>query len=307
MENFVGFARDMGLTTLEDPKNYGLSLTLGGGEVRPYDMAQAFGVFANEGVKQNLNPILKIEDWKGKVWYEKAADEVEGDRILPTSVTFLISHALLDNGARSQAFGASSYLNVSGHPEISVKTGTTNDRRDNWTIGYSAYVLALSWVGNNDNSEMKGAVSGVSGASPIWNKIIKMAEDKAEEGLYNKEEKGHPWPKQPEEVVGKTVCSDSGNVVADATNPGCPTRFEYFLKEKIGAGIDASRKDVMIDKTNGGLGNDKTPPENQEMQNHYVLIDPLGSMYCFDCQTATVSATIRYPLPNTGTPKPSTL
>ena len=307
LENFVEFAKNMGLTTLEDPKNYGLSLTLGGGEVRPIDMAVAFGVFANEGVKQTLNPILKIEDWKGKVWYEKGAEEIEGDRILPTGVTFLISHVLLDNGARSQAFGASSYLNVSGHPEVSVKTGTTNDRRDNWTIGYTSYILALSWVGNNDNSEMKGAVSGVSGASPIWNKIIKNALDKAEEGVYSKDEQGHPWPKQPEEVVGRTVCSDSGNAVEDSNNPGCPTRFEYFLKEKIGAGIDAGRKDVMIDKTNQGLGNDKTPPENQEMQNHYVLIDPLGTMYCFDCQTATISATIKYPLSNTGTPKPSPL
>ena len=289
LENMVEFARKMGLTTLQDAQNYGLSLTLGGGEVRPYDMAVAFGVFANEGLKQPLNPILKIEDWKGKVWYEKSEAELEGDRVLNPEVTFLISHVLLDNNARAAAFGPSSYLNVVGHPEVSVKTGTTNDRRDNWTIGYTTQILALTWVGNNDNSEMKGAVSGVSGASPIWNKIIKAALDKYEN-------EGHSWPKQPEGVIGKTVCSDSGNAVEDPTNPGCPTRFEYFLKSKIGAGIDAGKKDVLIDKTNGGLGNDKTPAENQETQNHYVLIDPLGTMYCFDCQTATISATIRYPL-----------
>lgn len=304
LENFVSFAKDMGLTTLQDPKNYGLSLTLGGGEVRPYDMAVAFGVFANQGVKQNLNPILKIEDWKGKVLYEKTPDETEGDRVLSPDVTFLISHILLDNNARSMAFGTSSYLNVSGHPEVSVKTGTTNDRRDNWTIGFTPQVLALSWVGNNDNSEMKGAVSGVSGASPIWNKIIKAALDKSEDGVYSTDDVGHAWPQQPDGVVGKTVCTDSGNVVDDPTQAPCPTRFEYFLKNKIGAGIDEGRKDVQIDKTNGGLASSSTAPENQETQNHLVLIDPLGTMYCYDCQSASVSATIKYPLPGSLVPSP---
>lgn len=297
VENFIYFLQDMGITTLTDPSNYGLSLTLGGGEVRPYDMAVAFGVFANAGIKQSLNPILKIEDWKGKVLYEAQNEEDKGVRVLTPEVTFLISHMLLDNGARSQAFGSSSFLNVSGHSEVSVKTGTTNDRRDNWTIGYTGHALVLSWVGNNDNSEMKGAVSGVSGASPIWNKIMKEVLSKAEDGFYNSEDKGHAWPNQPEGVVGKTVCNDSGNAVTDAANPGCATRFEYFLKEKMGAAIDAARRDIGVDKTTGGLSNSKTPPENVEMQNHYVLIDPLGTAYCFDCSVATQSATIRYPLP----------
>jgi len=297
IENFIDFAKKMGITTFEDPSRYGLSLTLGGGEVRPYDMAIAFGVFANQGIKVPLNPILKVEDWKGKVYEETKPDEVEGERVLSAETAFIISNILSDNGARSLAFGPSSLLNVKGHPEVSVKTGTTNDRRDNWTIGYTTHILALSWVGNNNNQEMSGAVSGVSGASPIWNLIIKYALDKAEKGEYNKNDSGHGIQPKPDGVVGTNVCIDSGNKATDdAGNPlACPTRFEYFLKDKVGAGIDMGQKDIAIDKTTGALADKKTPPENIEMQNKLVLIDPLGTAYCFDC-TATQSATISYPL-----------
>ena len=89
LENFVDFARQMGLSTLTEASDYGLSLTLGGGEVRPFDMAQAFGVFANGGIKVPLVSILKVEDWKGKVYEELNPNEVEGDRILPAEVAFL--------------------------------------------------------------------------------------------------------------------------------------------------------------------------------------------------------------------------
>ncbi|PIP57087.1 penicillin-binding protein, partial [Candidatus Woesebacteria bacterium CG22_combo_CG10-13_8_21_14_all_45_10] len=206
VENLVYFANQMGLTTLIDPAQYGLSLTLGGGEVRPYDMAVAFGVFANAGIKQSLISITKITDWKGKVYEETNVKDIEltGERVLPPDVTFLISHILLDNNARSAAFGESSYLNVKNHPEVSVKTGTTNDRRDNWTIGYTPLALVVTWVGNNDNTPMSGAVSGVSGASPIWNKVIKNVLDKTEKGIYDKEETGHAWPGQPDDISGKS-------------------------------------------------------------------------------------------------------
>ncbi len=300
IENFIDFATKAGITTFTDPKNYGLSLTLGGGEVKPYDMAVAFGIFANQGIKVPLNPILKVEDWKGKVYEETNPDEVEGERVLSAETAFLITNILSDNGARLIAFGPSSYLNVKNHPEVAVKTGTTNDRRDNWTIGYTSQVLVLTWVGNNNNEPMSGAVSGVSGASPIWNKVISYALEKAEKGLYNKNDIGHGQIPKPDGVVGTNVCVDSGNKAKDENgNPlPCNTRFEYFLKEKIGAGVDMSRKDIEIDKTTGSLANKKTPPENIEVQNKLVLIDPLGTAYCFDC-TATQSASISYPLPKT--------
>ena len=295
VENFIEFAKLIGITTFTDPSNYGLSLTLGGGEVIPLDMAVSFGVFANQGIKQPLISILKIEDWKGKVLEEVDPDGIEGDRVLPSEVSFLISHVLLDNNARLSAFGERSLLNVRGHPEVSVKTGTTNDLRDNWTIGYTAQALAVTWVGNNDNTPMARAVSGVSGASPIWNSIIKKVLDKAEKGSYSESDGGHSWPRQPEGVVGAKICADSGNLPSDEANPGCPLRFEYFLKDKVGAEVDAGRRDVQIDKTTQGLASNITAPENIEVQNKQVLTDPLGTTYCFDC-AASQSATINYPL-----------
>lgn len=298
IENFVEFAEKMGITTFTDPSNYGLSLTLGGGEVRPADMAVAFGVFANDGIKQPLIWLTKVSTWKGKVLEEIDLEDTKlsGERVLTPDITFLISHILLDNNARAAAFGESSYLVVRGHPEVSVKTGTTNDRRDNWTIGYTKYALVATWVGNNDNTEMSGAVSGVSGASPVWNKIIKYFLDKAEDGYYDRAEEGHAWPAQPEGVVGATVCATTGQVPQDPNNPGCPTRFEYFLEDAVGATIETGRADVEIDKTNGALANPDLPPELKEIQNHPFLLDPLGTMVCLDCPIASHSAKISYPL-----------
>jgi membrane peptidoglycan carboxypeptidase len=282
----------MGISTFEDPKNYGLSLTLGGGEVTPYDMAVAFGVFANQGIKVPLISILKVEDWKGKVLEETKVEEIEGDRVLSPEVTFLISHILYDNNARSAAFGEGSFLNVRGHPEASVKTGTTNDRRDNWTIGYTAHAVVVSWVGNNDNSEMSGAVSGVSGASPIWNRIMREVLDKAEEGFYSGQDEGHAWPKQPEGISGQTVCSTDGNLPGDPANPGCPTRFEYFLSQYLGAKIEAGKKDLFLDRATQALAQPELPPEAIETQNRPFLMDPLGTLVCLDCPLPAWPVTI---------------
>lgn len=294
---FVEFGKEMGLTTLTDPSDYGLSLTLGGGEVRPFDMAEAFGVFANQGLKVPLTSILKVEDYKGKVLEEAKLDEIEGDRVLSPEVSFLISHILLDNNARTSAFGERSFLNVSGHPEASVKTGTTNDRRDNWTIGYTGQAVVVTWVGNNDNTPMSGAVSGVSGASPIWNKIIKYVLDKSEKGAYNREDKGHAWPKQPSGIVGVTVCTTSGVKPAGPDdNPGCPTRFEYFVEGTVPEASPEVRQDIPINKLTGQPAGTDIPPEQIETQNHPVVFDPLGTLYCLDCPIASSSATIRYPL-----------
>lgn len=306
VENFVEFAKEMGLTTLSDPANYGLSLTLGGGEVRPYDMAVAFGVLANGGIKQNLISVLKVEDWKGKVYEEVDLDKTElsGERVLSADVSFLISHILHDNNARSAAFGETSFLNVRGHPEVSVKTGTTNDRRDNWTVGYSKYAAVVTWVGNNNYTPMSGAVSGVSGASPIWNRIMREVLDKAEKGSYTaggysqEDEEGHAWPSQTEGIVGANICATTGYLPpGPEDNPGCPTRFEYFLKGTVPSKTDAGeRLDIPIDKTTGQIAPADFPPELTETQNHPVYTDPLGTLYCLDCPIASASATIRYPL-----------
>lgn len=303
VENFVEFATDMGITTFTDPSNYGLSLTLGGGEVKPYDMAVAFGTFANQGIKQELISIIKVEDWKGKVIEEVDIEDIKlsGERVLDPNVSFLISHNLLDNNARTDAFGPSSFLNVGGHPEVSVKTGTTNDRRDNWTIGFTEYAVAVAWVGNNDNRPMSAAVSGVSGASPIWNKIMREVMDKAEDGYYDEAEEGHPWPRQPSGVVGANVCWDTGNVTTAPENGaieggGCQSRFEYFLEGAVGSRIESGITDMLIEKATGQQANPDLPPELVENQAKPFILDPLGTLVCLDCPVASHSATIRYPL-----------
>lgn len=300
IESFIAFVKQMGLTTITDPKDYGLSATLGGLLVRPFDMAVAFGVFANQGITQPLTAVTKVMDWKGNVLEENdpVKNTLTGTRVLEPTVTFLISHILLDNNARSAAFGPSSFLNVTGHPEVSVKTGTTNDRRDNWTIGYTANAVVVAWVGNNDNTSMGGAVSGVSGASPIWNKIMKKVLDKAEKGAYDPNEKGHVWPKQPDGVVGATICSDTGGAPPsqDPGNPGCPTRFEYFLAGTVPGTSNIVNQDVLINNATGQLASPSDPPDQVHTENKPTYTDPDGTLYCLTCPIASASATIKYPL-----------
>lgn len=306
VENFIDFAKEMGLTTLRDPVNYGLSLTLGGGEVRPIDMATAFGVFANQGVKTQPIGILKVEDYRGKVLQETNLSDLEGTRVIEPGVSFLISHTLLDNNARTQAFGPGSYLNVSGHPEVSVKTGTTNDFKDNWTIGYTANAVVVTWVGNNDNTPMRGAISGVSGASPIWNRIMQEVLDKAEDGYYDSDQEGHIWPQQPDDVIGRSVCWITGqtaNTPQDQAITGgvatgeCETRFEYFLQDSLPK-VNVEQRDVFVDKTTGALAGPDIPPEQIEPQGHRVLFDPLNTMICLDCPNPIPAwnEILRYPL-----------
>lgn len=300
LENFISFVKEIGLTTITEAKDYGLSATLGGLLVKPYDMAVAYGVFANQGIEQPLVAITKVTDWKGNIVDEYSPSEhsLTGTRVLDPSVTFLISHALYDNNARSAAFGTSSYLNVSGHPEVSVKTGTTNDRRDNWTIGYTANALVVTWVGNNDNSPMSGAVSGVSGASPIWNKVMKATLDKAEKGAYDTNEVGHSWPKQPEGIVGATICNDTGGAPPsqDPANPGCSTRFEYFLTGTVPTTSNIVNQDVIINNATGQLASPNDPPDQIHTENKPTYTDPDGTLYCLGCAIASASATINYPL-----------
>ena len=300
LKNFTDFAKNIGLTTLDNPDNYGLSLTLGGGEVRPYDMASAFGVFANDGVKEPLIAITKVEDWKGKILEEvKIKDKkLSGEKVMDVGTTFLISHILHDNNARSQAFGTGSLLSVKGHPEVSVKTGTTNDRRDNWTIGYTKQIVVVVWVGNNDNSPMGGAVSGVSGASPIWNAVIKYALNKSEKGEYDPDDDGHSWPLQPEEVVGATICADTGGAIpsGDPNNPGCVSRFEYFLAGTVPTTSNVVGQDIIIFKDTNQIAIKDYLPEQVETQNRPTYTDPVGGIYCMNCPISSQSAVIRYPL-----------
>lgn len=275
VEEMVNTASKMGITSFKDPNRYGLSLTLGGGEVTMLELSTAYSVLANQGYRIDLRPILKITDANGKILeeYKPLPSPIFGKKILPNGVTFIISHLLLDNGAREMAFGANSQLKIDNQP-VSVKTGTTNDFRDNWTIGYTPFALAAAWVGNNDNTPMGNLVSGVSGAAPIWNKIMS----------HILEEKAVPWPQKPESVIGKNICSTSGLLPpAEGTTPErCPTRFEYFIKGTEPTKIDPGRQKVFIDKATGDLAK-PGQTDNIEEREEIVVTDPTGDRYCLTC------------------------
>lgn len=169
ISNMMNLAKKMGITTWGEPSEYGLAITLGAAEVKMTDMATLYGSLANEGKRVDLNPITKVTNYRGTVLEEKSIKE---KRALPENVAYIISNILADNNARALEFGLNSPLNIPGRT-VSVKTGTTDNKRDNWTIGYTPNLLTAVWVGNNDNSPMNPALaSGITGAAPIWNKIM---------------------------------------------------------------------------------------------------------------------------------------
>lgn len=250
------------------------------------DMATAFGVLANLGVKKPLLSILKIEDRQGKVLLDNSQVlGQEGERVVSREAAYIISHILLDNNARSAAFGHSSYLVVKNHPEVAVKTGTTNDKRDNWTIGYTPSRLAVVWVGNNDNSSMSAVASGLTGASPIWNKITGF--------VLEKDNIDQEWPAKPEDVIGISVCNTSGKLPGDS---GCPTRFEYFIKGKLPEKAGSEKETILINKDANSPVQPNEVAENVEYQEHPVVYDPLGTVFCLDCPIPQKAVIIRYPI-----------
>ncbi|MBN1263669.1 MAG: PBP1A family penicillin-binding protein [Candidatus Pacebacteria bacterium] len=273
LEEFINFAKKMGITSFTEPKNYGLSLTLGGGEVTMYDLTTAFSAFANNGIRQNLYAIEKVENWQGKVLYQH--QESPGARVISPETAYLISHILSDNNARTAAFGSHSQLLIKDHPEVAVKTGTTNEKKDNWAIGFTPDFSVSVWVGNNDNTPMSQIASGTTGASSIWNQIM---------SLVLKDKKSH-WPPKPEGIVGIQICAVSG--LKPASNDSCPVRFEYFDKDTLPEEIENLERGIAVDKTSGQLANSDTLPENIEIQNHRVVWDKLGTPYCLDCSFPT--------------------
>ena len=170
VSNMVDMGKKMGITTWGDPANYGLAITLGAAEVKMVDMAEVYGTVANSGKKVTLDPFLKITNYQGNVLYQKTSPEEKP--VLDEGVAFIISNILADNQARSFEFGTNSPLNIPNHI-VSVKTGTSDNKRDNWTIGFTPSKLVAVWVGNNNNSPMsQNLASGITGAAPIWNKIM---------------------------------------------------------------------------------------------------------------------------------------
>lgn len=169
--NMLRTAHDLGITTLNDTDRYGLSLTLGAGEVRLIDMMTVYATFSQMGIKHDPTPVLKIVDSQGNIIEDNTQNP--GVRVLPKGIAYMIDSILSDNSARAAAFGLNSLLNITGHT-IAVKTGTTDSKKDNWTFGFTPNYVVGVWVGNNDNSPMNPALaSGITGAAPIWNAIMK--------------------------------------------------------------------------------------------------------------------------------------
>jgi membrane peptidoglycan carboxypeptidase len=210
-------AYNMGISnwqpTSENLASVGLSLVLGGRETTLLDETTAYGVFANAGIRQDPQAILKVTDSQGNVLYQ--FHPTQGPRVLPADVSFLISHILSDNNARVMEFGPDSWLVVPGHT-VSVKTGTTDEKRDNWTIGYTPSYVVGVWVGNDDNEVMNQAISsGETGASPIWEAIMATAL----KGKPDQEET------KPSDVNAYVIDAMAGGL----PEPGQPTRSEYFI------------------------------------------------------------------------------
>jgi membrane carboxypeptidase/penicillin-binding protein PbpC len=194
VDKMIDLGQKMGITTWGDRSRFGLSLTLGGGETKLIDMAQVYGVIANMGTKSNLKYIKDIHT------------ENDNQNVLDPRVAFLLIDVLRDNNARSRAFGTNSMLVIPNHPEVAVKTGTSNDLKDNLTIGFNQDYLVAVWVGNNDGSSMARIASGITGAAPIWNRIMTSL-------TFKTQSKSWPIPK--------------GLIYKE-----CYSRFEWFLEEK---------------------------------------------------------------------------
>jgi membrane peptidoglycan carboxypeptidase len=215
-DGLIPMAKRLGITTLTQT-DYGLSLTLGGGEVTPLELTGAYAAIANGGVRVPPVAITKIETYDGKTVFEYRPPA--GERVLRAEHAFLISSILSDNEARTPMFGANSVLNL---PFISaVKTGTTNDFRDNWAVGYTPDLTAGVWIGNPDNTEMIGT-TGVSGAAPIWAEFMVAAIQQ----LTN----GAPTPfTPPPGIVQKLICAVSGT---EPSKYCTSTRTEYFASDQ---------------------------------------------------------------------------
>ena len=216
VQDMLSLAYKMGLSTLEPTKNnlsrFGLSVTLGGAEVKMIELASAYTSFANEGQKMDPIGILKIEDKNGRILEE--FKQGLGVKVMTPQEAFIISHILSDNSARQLTFGAVNSLQLPGY-QVAVKTGTTNEKKDNWTIGWTPNLLTAVWVGNNNNTSMGKLVSGVSGAAPIWKKIMTYKLPKMTKIDFS----------IPNQIISLEVDKISGYLSHD----GFASKTEYFI------------------------------------------------------------------------------
>lgn len=175
----IKLATDMGLTTLNDPDRLGLTLVLGGGEVKLLEHTGGYGVFANEGVLAKRRSILRLEDTQGNLIQE---NPVVTERVLDRDVALQITDILSDNVARTPLWGANSLINFPNR-DVAAKSGSTNNLRDAWIMGYTPNLAVGAWVGNNDNTPMGGGLSGLI-TTPMWRAFMDVALEKLPEEYF---------------------------------------------------------------------------------------------------------------------------
>jgi len=173
LNSTLKYMADMGLTTLNDPDRYGLTLVLGGGEVKLLDMTHAYGVFANGGEKATPRTILRIEDTSGNIIEETTP---QSERVMDENIAYMVSDVLSDRVARTPLWGSWSLVDF-GNRDVAIKSGSTNNLRDAWIMGYSPNIAVGAWVGNNDNASMGGGLSGLI-TTPMWREFMDIALEK---------------------------------------------------------------------------------------------------------------------------------
>jgi membrane peptidoglycan carboxypeptidase len=182
IDTVIDLATSMGITTLQDRSRFGLSLVLGGAEVRPIDLVSAYGVFANDGIRVPWELIQRVERSDGTILEERQSSS---NRVLDQQTARLVNDVLSDNNARSPAFGVVNSLVVAGH-QVAAKTGTTQENRDAWVVGYAPSLAVGVWTGNNRNQSMTAAGAGISASGPLWNAFISTAlKNKAPESFID--------------------------------------------------------------------------------------------------------------------------
>jgi membrane peptidoglycan carboxypeptidase len=253
----------LGITTLTR-NDYGLSLTLGGGEVTLLEMSGAYQAMANGGFRLSPVAILLVTDSLGRVITEYRPPE--GDQVLRPEHAYLMTHILADNQARTPAFGPNSVLNFSR--PAAVKTGTTNDFRDNWAVGYTPDIVVGVWVGNADNSPMQG-ISGVSGAGPIWHRVM----ERALEGVPVRDFI------RPPTIIEMEICSDSGTIPSQI----CPQRTtEIFAQDQPPLGPEHDiHQMVRIDASTSSVATEFCPP-NLVIERYMQVYPPDGRTWAIE-------------------------
>ncbi len=228
-EGMIAVAERLGINTLTR-NDYGLALTLGGGEVSLLEMTGAFAVMANEGILVPPVAITKILDHNGELVYEYTPPQ--GEQVLRQEHAFLISSILSDNAARRWMFGPNSYLHLPF--PAAAKTGTSNDFRDNWTMGYTPDLAVGVWVGNADYTPMNHT-TGLSGAAPIWSEFMQKAVPMVTGGNMQNFHR-------PEDIINKVICSISGTEPSNFCKSGKQTEFFAADQLPLPPGMDLWRK-----------------------------------------------------------------